>query len=118
MKINSLYVAVFDMDRAVNFYAKHIFKKSPKDQSERFSVFEIDTFQFCLFNPAVANEEHVVGNNCIPTIEAQDVNAFYEEIKQKDIEVVLHLHNVGNYHLFQLRDSEKNTLEFYQVIPD
>lgn len=115
MKINSLYVSVFDMDRAIRFYADHIFKKPPKNQSQRFSVFDIGGFQFCLFNPEVVKETHVVGNNCIPTIEVENVRALYEEMKQKEAKIILELHNVEDYHLFQLKDSEDNILEFYQI---
>ena len=115
MKINSLYLAVFDMDRAVTFYEKNIFKKTVKSKTDRFSVFEINGFLFCLFNPKSANEAHKIGNNCIPTIELDNVETFYREISEKHIKVVLELHNVNGYQLFLLEDSEQNIIEFYQT---
>lgn len=116
MKVKSLYVSVSDMDRAINFYATHIFKKNPVSVTKRYSIFDIDGFQFGLFSPVVANEEHIIGNNCVPTIEVEDVKKIYQELKSKGFKIELDFHNVGTYYLFQVRDSEENILEFYQVI--
>ena len=102
------------MDRAVSFYEKNIFRQKVQSKTDRFSVFKIDGFLFCLFSPKSINETHKIGNNCIPTIEVDDVKSFYKGLKQKDIEIVLELHNVNGYELFQLKDSEQNVIEFYQ----
>ena len=115
MKINSLYICVDNMNRALNFYSTKIFNCPAASATERFSYFDIDGFLFCLFNPNIDGEPHIKGNNCIPTIEVEDVLSLLEKFQSENVNVIMDLNQVGDYHLFQCKDSEDNILEFYQI---
>jgi predicted enzyme related to lactoylglutathione lyase len=113
MKINSLYVCVKDMKRAVAFY-EEFFGKKIDTFDERFSIFEIEDFSFGLFDPKKDDEEVVFGNNVVPNIDVDDVAKEYERIKSIGAKIVLEMMNVNGYKLFQFGDSEGNIVEVYQ----
>ncbi|MGD1840025.1 MAG: VOC family protein [Thermonemataceae bacterium] len=115
MKVNSLYLSVYDMTRAVDFYERKIFGKPASSLTERFSYFDIAGFLFCLFNPAIGDEAHIKGNNCIPTIQVERIEEYLNELKSKNVVISMDLRQVGAYHLFQCKDSESNILEFYEI---
>ncbi|MDJ0784814.1 MAG: hypothetical protein QNJ22_22810 [Desulfosarcinaceae bacterium] len=113
-KINSLYVAAVDMDRAENFYSSLIFNTEPKFKTDRFVFYEINGFLFGIFDPRITDETIAYGNNCVPTIECDDLKEFYQKLIREGVEVVMHLQEVNDTVIFQCQDSEGNTLEFYQ----
>lgn len=114
-QIKALYVAVKDMDRAVNFY-EEIFDVKVSSKDKRMSLFNFDSFSFLLFNPSIDGEIISMGNNVVPNIEVEDVNEMLEFVKSKGCEIVMPLEKIGKYSLFQAKDTEGNILEFYQVV--
>ena len=48
-KLNSLYICVKDMNRAIDFYEK-LLEQSVEKRDEVFIVFNINGFRFLLFN--------------------------------------------------------------------
>lgn len=112
MKINSLYVCVKDMKRAVAFYEK-FFGEEVNTSDDRFSIFDINGFSFGLFDPRKDNEKCVLGNNIVPNIEMANVNSEYERIKQIGAKIVMEMADVNGYRLFQFEDTEGNIIEVY-----
>ncbi|MBD3311747.1 MAG: VOC family protein [Candidatus Magasanikbacteria bacterium] len=113
-KFNAVYLAVKDMDRAVKFY-EEIFDTTVSSKDERMSSFDFENVSFLLFNPALDDEKVLMGNNVVPNIEVEDINKMLELIKSKNCEIVLPLDTIGEYLIFQAKDTEGNVIEFYQV---
>jgi predicted enzyme related to lactoylglutathione lyase len=113
MKINSLYVCVKDMKRAVSFYEK-FFNEKLDDFNEQFSIFDIHGFSFGLFNPEKADEKYVLGNNIVPNINVENVDVVYDRIKKMGIKIALKMTTFNEYKCFQFEDSEGNVIEVYQ----
>ena len=116
LTVNALYVCVFDMQRARHFYETRIFGRPPVSNSDRFSAFDINGFLFCLFAPAVEGEPHQIGNNCVATIETDDLDSLLQSCEQSDIRIHRPPRTVDGMRLFQILDSEDNIVEFYQQL--
>ena len=114
-QLNAIYVAVKDMDRAVKFY-EDIFDIKVSSKDERMSLFDFGNINFLLYNPQTDSETISVGNNVVPAVQVEDVSKMFELLKNKNCEIVLPLEKVGDYYLFQARDTEDNIIEFYQVL--
>jgi len=113
-QIKALYVAVKNMDRAVKFY-EEIFDVKVSSKGERMSSFDFDNISFLLFNPAIDGEKVSNGNNVVPNIEVDDINKMLELVKSKGCKTVMPLEKIGKYIIFQVKDTEGNVIEFYQV---
>lgn len=68
IKLNSLYICVKDMERAINFY-QNLFENAVDVKDEVFSIFQLKDFRFCLFNNSKVNEKVSWGDNCLPSFE-------------------------------------------------
>jgi len=113
-QIKAMYVAVKDMDRAIKFY-EDIFDVKVSSKDKRMSSFDFDNISFLLFNPILDGEEISSGNNVVPNIEVEDVNKILELVKSKNCEIVMPLEKIEKYQIFQIKDTEGNIIEFYQV---
>ncbi len=113
MIINSIYVSVEDMTRAINFY-KQLFEKEPSEIDERYTVFDLDGFSFGLYAPEMDGVKARFGDNCVPNFQVEDIEKEYERVKQFTSEIDSEIQNYGNLKLFQFKDSEGNILEIYQ----
>lgn len=112
-KINAIYVAVKDMDRAVKFY-EDIFDTKVSFKDERMSSFDFENITFLLYK--INNETISNGNNVVPDIQVEDINKMLQLVKSKNCEIVSPLKKIEKYHIFQAKDSEDNIIEFYQII--
>ena len=113
-QIKAIYVAVRNMERAIKFY-EEILKVKISSKDERMSSFQLDNITFLLFNPNVDGEKVSTGDNVIPCIEVENINEMLKLIKRKGCEVVMPIKKIENYVLFQAKDTEGNTIEFYQT---
>lgn len=106
--LRSLYICVRDMSRAVKFYER-FFEKPVAHFDEIYSVFDIDGFRFGLFAFAKMNEEHVFGNNCLPSIDVADLSTLRQKLNGLD--VVFPLKQIGPNWVCEFADSEGNHIE-------
>ena len=111
MKLN-LYIAVTDMERAVEFY-RAVFQTDPMQKSDRFSAFQLGDGFFGLMNKTAYAFPLEMGNNCIPNFEVSDIEAEYNRIKPIASKITDAIMLVGPFRLFQFTDTEGNVLEFY-----
>lgn len=114
MKIESLYVAAKDFDRAKAFYTQTLFQKEPSSSTDRFVFYDVDGFQFGVFDPSVTGESVSFGDNCVPTFEVSDLEALHDRLRAENVEIVMPLQEVNDIVIFQCRDSEGSVLEFYR----
>lgn len=114
MKIESLYVAAKDFDRTKAFYTDTLFRKEPSSSTDRFVFYDIEGFQFGLFNPEVTDESVTFANNCVPTFEVSDFKVLHDRLKTKGVDIIMPLQEVNDTVIFQCLDTEGNVLEFYR----
>ena len=107
-KIDSLYICVKDMKRAVHFY-EAFFDQQVTEYDDTYSVFDIDGFRFGLFAYETVNEKHVFGSNCLPSIRFENVIDLKTKLTGKDICFPLTL--INNNWVAEFIDSEGNHIE-------
>lgn len=109
-RINSLYVCVKDMQRAIEFYETLLGQKVT-EKDKIYSVFDINGFRYGLFANQCVNEEKVWGNNCLPSLEVNDMNLIIERLKELDCMIIFPLTNIGKNQVLEFKDSEGNDIE-------
>jgi len=107
-QINSLYICVNDMDRAILFY-EDFFERKVREKDRVYSVFEIDGFRFGLFAYLEMNEKHLFGSNCLPSVSIS--NKTILESKLSKLNVVFPLSKIGENWVAEFEDSEGNRIE-------
>jgi Predicted enzyme related to lactoylglutathione lyase len=113
LKLNSLYICVKDMKRAIAFYEAFLGQKADT-ADEVFSVFDIGGFRYCLFQPDRVNETVRWGDSCLPSFETDDVestlrrvtepgppNCFPAETDRREYGVRVHGHGRKRHRGFQ-----------------
>ncbi|MTI49902.1 VOC family protein [Sporosalibacterium faouarense] len=115
INLNSLYICVKDMDRAINFYEK-FFEQKVNQRDEVFSIFDIKGFRFCLFNNSEVNEEVTWGDNCLPSFEVSNMDKVKEKLDKLEVEIVFPLTKINKNWVLEFKDSEGNDIEIYSKI--
>lgn len=113
MNFSALYICVRDMDRAKDFY-RQFFDAKPVIQNEEFIFFDVGGVLFGLFDPSIRGEAVEYGNNCVPNLETDDVDAVYERVQRTGVEADAEIRRVNEYRLFQFTDPEGNLIEVYE----
>lgn len=106
--INSLYLCVEDMERAINFY-ENFFEKNVTEKDDIYSVFDINGFRLGLFAYKKMDEKHEFGSNCLPSIEVENIKILKNKIT--NLEICFPLTVIGNNWVVEIVDSEGNHLE-------
>jgi predicted enzyme related to lactoylglutathione lyase len=109
-RIKSLYVCVNDMQRAIEFYEKLLGQKVT-ERDEIYSVFDINGFRYGLFANQKANETKVWGNNCLPSLEVNDINFIQKTLEELNCPIVFPLTIIGKNKVLEFTDSEGNDIE-------
>ena len=112
-RIDSLYICVDDMDRAIKFY-EDFFEQEVSERGEVGSCFEVDGFRFNLFAYKVVNEKHVYGSNCLPSLHFDTIEEMNEKLEGKEIWFLLM--QIGKNWVAEFVDSEGNHIEVYTAI--
>lgn len=112
ISINSLYICIKDMERAIHFYER-FFEQPVSVRDEVFSIFDIKGFRFCLFNNQKVNESVKWGDNCLPSFEVNDMDRLLEKLRTLEAEIVFPLSKINNNWVLEFKDSEGNDIEVY-----
>ncbi|MFX1308127.1 MAG: VOC family protein [Promethearchaeota archaeon] len=110
--LNSLYICVKEMDRAIKFY-ESFFEQPVFKKDQIFSIFNIKGFRFCLFNNSKVNENVTWGDNCLPSFEVNDINKVREKLKKLDRKIVFPLTKIQDNWVLEFKDTEGNDIEVY-----
>ena len=113
MKVASLYVAAKDFERAKKCYSELVFERAPSSTTDRFAFYDIDGFQFGIFDPSITGEQPKFGDNTVPTIEVEVADDIYERLTNAGLDSVLEPQDVNKTRVCQVRDTEGNVLEFF-----
>ena len=116
MKLNSIYVSTQNFARAKKWYEEVLFERRPDSTTDRFVFWKLGEVHFGVFNPEVAEEDVVFGNNCVPNVEVNNTDALHDRLANQGVNIIMPLNNVNGTRIFQCHDSEGNVLEFYQWI--
>jgi predicted enzyme related to lactoylglutathione lyase len=108
-----LYIAVTDMNRALAFY-RELFGREPVQNSDRYSAFDVGGVRFGLLSASAYAHPLVVGNNCMPNIQVEDVDAERERVR-RIASTITEVQAVGPFRLFMFADPDGNVLECYSV---
>ena len=115
IKINSLYICVKDMRRAISFY-EILFDHSVDIEDDIFSIFKLNDFNFCLFNNENVNEHVLYGYNCLPSFEVNNINLLIEKLDLLKVKIVFPLSRINHNLVLEFEDSEGNHIEAYYKI--
>ncbi|MDP4093748.1 MAG: VOC family protein [Bacillota bacterium] len=116
-RINSLYICVKDMERAVGFY-EALLDRKVAEYDEIYSVFEINGFRLGLFANGKVNEKHVYGDNCLPSFETDSVEKLQGKVASMNCPVVFPLTRIKNNWVLEIADSEGNHIELTAPVKD
>lgn len=114
--IKSVYLCVTNMDRAIEFY-ECFFEIPVLIRDEIYSVFDISGFRLGLFAFEKMHEDHCYGNNCLPSIDVENVDL----LKQKlvGLKIVFPLKKIGANWVSEFEDSEGNHIELTApIVPE
>lgn len=106
--INSLYLCVKDMDRAIKFY-ENFFEQKVFINDPIYSIFNINGFRLGLFAYQKMNEQHTFGSNCIVSLEVSSLEILTAKIK--NLELCFPLTKIKNNWVVEFIDSEGNHIE-------
>lgn len=110
--LNSLYMCVKDMNRAIDFYEK-LLEQSVEKRDEIFSIFNIDGFRFCLFNNSKVQEKVNWGDNCLPSFEVNDMSKLMDRLETLNAKIVFPLTKINDNLVLEFKDTEGNDIEVY-----
>lgn len=106
--INSLYLCVKDMERALRFY-EDFFEKEVTIKNEIYSVFDINGFRLGLFAFEKMNEMHNLGSNCLPSVEVENLDILKRKVE--NLELCFPLTRINSNWVAEFVDSEGNHIE-------
>lgn len=96
------------MERAISFY-ESFFEKQVTKRDEIYSVFDINGFRFGLFAFEKMKENHVFGNNCLPSISVDNVDTLNRKLK--GLNIIFPVTRIGSNLVSEFEDSEGNHIE-------
>lgn len=114
-KLNSLYLCVENMERALAFYERFLGQKA-ETEDDVFSVFNIRGFRYCLFQPDRVGETVRRGDSCLPSFETKDIGEALELVRALDRPIVFPLKQIGKNRVFEFTDTEGNDIEVYSPV--
>lgn len=106
--IHSLYLCVTDMSRAIKFY-QLFFEQEPIVTDEIYSIFDVNGFRMGLFAYKKMNEDHVFGNNCLPSIEVENIDILMKKIT--GLKLCFPVTKINDNWVAEFVDSEGNHIE-------
>jgi len=114
-KLESAYIAVENIDRALNFYEWFLERSSHK-KNESLYIFNVDGFRFFLFDHNNENEEIKYGDNCLLSFEVDDAEKTKEKIEELNLKIVFPLTKILDNLVFEFEDPEGNHLEVFSKV--
>ncbi len=91
-KLKSLYVCVKDMKRAIDFY-ENLLGQKVTEENHIYSVFDINGFRYGLFANEEMNEAKKWGNNCLPSLEVNNIDLVLKKIRKIKLQNCFSLDN-------------------------
>lgn len=113
--LNSAYICVQDMDRAIDFYEKFL-EQDVDVRDSVFSKFNLNGFNLCLFNPERVKEKVTYGDNCLLSFMVENMADFKKKLDDLKVEVIYPLTKIGNNWVLEFKDPEGNDVEVFSPL--
>ena len=110
IKLNSFYLCVKDMKRAINFYEDILQQKATNEST---GLFVVNGVRFCMYDYQQFNDSVVFGDNCLPSFEVNDIMTFIEKLEKLQAPISFPLTHIGNNWVLEFKDTEGNDIEVY-----
>lgn len=114
-RINSLYICVNEMNRAIGFY-EELFEQPVNERDNVYSVFDVNGFRFGLFAYEKKGEKHTFGSNCLPSVSFESREVLEKKLSGR--EICFPLTKIGKNWVAEIVDSEGNHIELTAPIQD
>jgi len=114
-KLESAYIAVENIDRAINFY-EWFLERSAAKKGESLYLFDVDGFRLFLFDHNNENEEVKYGDNCLLSFEVDDARKTKEKIEDRNLKIVFSLTKIQDNLVFKFEDTEGNHIEIFSKV--
>ncbi len=115
IELNSLYICVKDMDRAVRFY-EAILNHKVDMKDDVASFFILKEFRFMLFHNQSVNEKVVYGDNCLPSFQVSNMESFLEKLEELNAPIEYPLTRINDNLVLEFKDPEGNDIEVYSRV--
>src|SRR6056297_2822972 len=89
-KLESAYITVENIDRALNFY-EWFLKRSAAKKGESLYLFDVDGFRLFLFDHNNENEKAKYGDNCLLSFEVDNAEKSKEKIEERNLKIIFPL---------------------------
>lgn len=110
VKLNSLYICVNDMQRAIKFYEEFLQLKSNNPES---GLFIVNGIRLCMYDYRKFNDTVSFANSCLPRFEAADMDHVFNKLKELNTQIIMSPTSINGYKVLRFEDSEGNKIEVY-----
>jgi predicted enzyme related to lactoylglutathione lyase len=116
-KLESAYIAVENIKRAINFY-EWFLERSAAKKSESLYFFNVDGFRLFLFDHNKENEEVKYGDNCLLSFEVDNAEKTKEKIEVRGLKIIFPLTKILDNIVFEFEDPEGNQIEVFSKLSE
>ena len=110
-----IYVVVSDLDASKSFYEK-LFEAPPYFENEGFAGFSVSGSLFGIFHEDSFTHELRRGNNSVPYIQVEDIQAEFQRVLGLSPRMVHEsIVHEGPISLFMFEDLDGNVIEFFSL---
>lgn len=113
--LESAYICVKDMERAISFY-QWFLKRNVIKRTDSLYMFDIDGFRLFLFDHMKESEEVNYGDNCLLSFEVEDAEEIKEKLIERGHKIVFPLEKILNNYVFEFEDTEGNHIEVFSCM--
>ncbi len=114
-KLESAYIAVENIDRALNFY-EFFLERSAAKRGKSLYLFNVDGFRLFLFDHNKENEEVKYGDNCLLSFEVDNAEKIKEKIEKRNLKIVFPITKILDNLVFEFEDPAGNHIEVFSKI--
>ena len=114
-KLESAYLAIENIDRALNFY-KWFLERSVTKKGESLYLFDIEGFRLFLFDHNNENEKIKYGDNCLLSFEVDNAEKTKKMVENRGLEIIFPLTEILNNKVFEFKDPEGNHIEVFSQV--
>lgn len=110
IKLNSLYICVKDMQRAIRFYEEFLQQKS--SDSEK-GLFIVNGIRLCMYDYGKFNDTVIFANSCLPRFETRNIDSVVKKLEELNAKIILPPTKMHDCIILKFEDSEGNMIEVY-----
>ena len=114
-KLESAYISVENIDRAINFY-EWFLERSAAKKGKSLYLFDVDGFRLFLFDHNNENEKIKYGDNCLLSFEVDDAEKIKDKMEDRGLKIIFPLTKILDNIVFEFEDPEGNHIEVFSNV--